>query len=119
MERKAWLGVLDYSGFPAPEYKFFDTVRILGERHRHDNIPAELLREDVENARETYRKEREQLTFNLEAQRKYHADRLRARELLNSIYKADSRDDKLRAALECIELLTAENGFKNRNLKGA
>ncbi|MCH5205667.1 MAG: hypothetical protein J1F09_01855 [Oscillospiraceae bacterium] len=118
MERKAWSGVLDYNQFPAPEYKFFDTVAALGMRHRHENFPAELLRDDIENAREIYRKEREQLTYNLEAQRKYQSAIMRADELRIAINKANSTEEKLRFALECIELLTGENGFAPRNLKG-
>ena len=51
MERKAWSGVLKYEDFPAPEYKFFDTVRKLGEKCRFDKVPAELLKSDIVTAR--------------------------------------------------------------------
>ena len=117
LERKAWNGTLDFSKFPAPEYKFFNTVQALGYRCRHGNIPAELLKDDIRDARDIYRHEREQLTYNIEAERKYHNARLRARELVNAIYKTNTKDGKLRFALECIELLIGEGGFAARNLK--
>lgn len=118
LERKAWNNVLDISGFPAAEYKFFDTVRLLGMKCRHDNIPAELFKDDIRKAREIYRREREQLTYNLEAQKNYLEARLKARELVNLIYKTNDFEGKLRLALQCAELLINEDGLTARNMKG-
>ena len=86
MERKAWNGVLEYREFPAPEYKFFDTVRIIGERHRYDKIPAELLKDDVLAARRAYQREREELQYSLDIHKKYQ--------------DATMRSDQLRIAVE-------------------
>lgn len=57
LERQAWNGELDYSGFPPPEFKFFATVQALGARQRNEKIPAELFRSDIEAARNEYRAE--------------------------------------------------------------
>ena len=57
LERQAWNGALDYSGFPSPEFKFFATVHALGVRQRNEKIPAELFRSDIEAARNAYRSE--------------------------------------------------------------
>lgn len=117
MERQAWKGVLEYWEFPAPEYKFFDTVRILGERHRYDKIPAELLKDDVLAARKVYQREREELQYGLDIHAKYQDATKRSDALKIAVEKAGTVEDKLRFALECVELLTNEAGFAARNLR--
>lgn len=115
LEKAAWKGQLDYSGFPAPEYKLFDTVATLGYRHRHEKIPAELLEKDISLARRTYRKESEQLRYSktVWAERSRHI--LLTDELRCSITKTDDPSEKLQLALRCIELMTGEKGFEERN----
>lgn len=117
MERQAWNGTLDYREFPAPEYKFFDTVRILGERRRYDKIPAELLKDDVLAARKAHQREREELQYGLDFHVKYQDAIKRSDQLRIAVEKAETVEDKLRFALECIELLTDETGFAARNLR--
>lgn len=117
MERKAWRGMLEYEDFPAPEYKFFDTVRRLGEKHRFGKVPAELLKDDVIAARKVYRCERGQLTMNLEAHKRYQDAIKRSDQLRIDVEKAATIEDKLRSALECVELLTDETEFAVRNLR--
>lgn len=117
LERSAWNGVLDFAEFPAAEYKFFDTVRTIGYRHRHEKYPMDFCKQDIEKARKVYEKEAEQLHYNLEANRIYQEAKIRSRELVNRIYKADNLADKLDAALMCVELLTHEAGLRDRNLK--
>lgn len=117
LERSAWDGMLDFAEFPAAEYKFFDTVRTIGYRHRHEKYPMDFCKQDIEQARKVYEKEAEQLRYNLEANRAYQEAKRRSGELLNKIYKADDPAEKLDAALMCVELLTHEVGLRDRNLK--
>lgn len=117
LERSAWDGTLDFAEFPAAEYKFFDTVRTIGFRHRHEKYPMDFCKQDMEQARKVYEKEAEQLRYNLEANRAYQEAKLRAGELLNRIYKANDPVAKLDAALLCVELLVHEPGLRDRNLK--
>lgn len=119
MERKAWSGVLEYEDFPAPEYKFFDTVRKLGEQCRFDKVPAELLKGDIVTARKVYRKERGDMQYGLDINMKYQDAIKRSDQLRIAVDKAGSAEDKLRFALECVELLTDEAGFAARNLRKA
>lgn len=119
MERKAWRGVLEYEDFPAPEYKFFDTVRRLGEKHRFDKVPAELFKDDVITARKIYRRERGELQYGLDINSKYQDAIKRSDQLRIAVEKAAAIEDKLRFALECVELLTNETGFAVRNLRKA
>ena len=117
MERKAWSGVLEYEDFPAPEYKFFDTVRKLGERCRFDKIPAELLKGDISAARRIYRSERRELQYGLDINGRYQDAIKRSDQLRIDVEKAATVEDKLRFALQCVELLTDETGFAGRNLR--
>lgn len=117
MERKAWSGGLEYEDFPAPEYKFFDTVRRFGEQHRFDKIPAELLKGDIAEARRVYRNERRELQYGLDINGKYQDAIIRSDQLRIDVEKAATVEDKLRFALQCVELLTNETGFAARNLR--
>ncbi len=117
MERKAWNGALDYREFPAPEYKFFDTVRILGERHRYDKIPASLLKGDILAARRVYQRERGELQYSLDIHTKYQDAIISSDQLRIAVEKAGTVEDKLRFALKCVELLVDEAGFAARNLR--
>lgn len=116
LERQAWRGTLDYTMLPACEFKFLATIERLGIRCRRDNIPAELLREDIEKARKVYRREREQFDHSAEIYGKYQDAIIKSDALRIAINKAKGVD-KLPFALECIELLTGEDGFAARNLK--
>ncbi len=117
LERSAWDGTLDFAMFPAAEYKFFDTVRTIGYRHRHEKYPMDFCKQDIEQARKVYEKEAEQLRYNLEANRVYQQAKIQSGELVNRIYKANDPAAKLDAALMCVELLTHEAGLRDRNLK--
>ncbi len=116
LERQAWNGTLDYRKFPAPEFKFFATIEYLGYRHRHDKIPVDLLKDDIDAARKIYHNEHLIVQKSLETYRAYQDAIINADKLRIAINKAHGQD-KLLLALECIELLTGEKGFAKRNLK--
>lgn len=116
LERSAWNAVLDFSEFPAAEYKFFDTVQTLGIKSRREKIPPELMRGDIVKARRVYSREKEQLGYSLEMNRRYQSAVLRSDELRCKIQKSRKPFEKLAWALECVELLTGEQGFARRNL---
>lgn len=116
LERMAWNAELDFNGFPAAEYKFFDTIQAIGARHRHDKVPKHLLIDDIELARKTYHDEKTQLSRSMEHYKAMQEAIIRSDELRCKIDKA-APADKLKYALECIEVLTGETGFAERNLR--
>lgn len=116
LEKESWDGALDYNNFPAAEYKFFDTVAAIGYRHRHDKIPAELLKDDILQARKVYEREAAQFSRSAEMYRRYQAAILRSDELKCRIQKSRDVGEALGLALECIELLTGEEGFAKRSI---
>ena len=117
LERDAWNDALDIGDFPAAEYKFFDTIRILGMRHRHDKIPKDLLKEDIVKARRVYKTECEKREYGFNINARYQDAIMRSDALKIAVEKAVTAEDKLRFALECVELLTNETGFAARNLR--
>lgn len=116
LEASAWKGELDYSGFPAAEYKFFGTVAALGYRHRHEKISAELFKQDITLARRTYQSETEQLNRSETVWKERSKAILASDELKCKIEKSNDPTEKLHLALKCIELITGENGFAERNM---
>ncbi len=116
LEAEAWSGRLDYRDFPAAEYKFFDRVAELGYRHRNEKIPAELMKSDIKIARDIYLREAEHARRCAEAWKERQHNIIRSGTLKSEITKATDHEEKLRLALECIEIMTGEKGFAKRSI---
>lgn len=116
LEAEAWRGRLDYRDFPAAEYKFFDRIAELGYRHRNEKIPAELMKNDIKIARDIYRREADHAQRCAEVWKDHQTNIIRSGTLRSEITKATDREEKLRLALECIEIMTGEKGFAKRSI---
>lgn len=116
LESEAWSGRLDYRDFPAAEYKFFDRIAEFGYRHRNEKIPAELMKNDIKMARDIYRREADHAQRCAEVWKDHQTYIIRSGTLRSEITKATDREEKLRLALECIEIMTGEKGFAKRSL---
>lgn len=117
LEIEAWKGMLDYRDYPAAEYKFFDRITEFGYRHRHDKMAAELFRDDILLARRTYDRERSELNRSREAYAERQMAILKSDELLCLIEKTPVHNEKLRYALEALELITGDTKLMERNLR--
>ncbi len=117
LQKSAWDGILDYSEFPACEYKFFDAVRIAGYRHRHEKRPMDFCRADIAQAKRVYSRETEERRYSLEMHGKYQDAILKTDALRCELTKAKEPGEKLYCALEIIELITGEDGLANREKK--
>lgn len=117
LERNAYYGVLDISDFPAAEYKYFDTIASIGYKFRHEGLPKEFCVERKEAAYKTYIADVE-LRESRQRYWKWHQDNIiRAGDIRSRIQKAESLEEKLKLSLECIQIITGEQGFAERNLK--
>lgn len=116
LERQAYDGQLDFSTFPAAEYRYFDRIQDIGYRVRHKGLPKDFAREERDKALNDYRDDIDNLTKNLRAEQQYTASRVRMGELVNAIYKERKPLAKLKLALEFVELTVGEDGFAARNL---
>ena len=117
LERLAYSGTLDYTDFPAAEYKYFDKLSELGRSHRAGCLPKDICKEYKEAYLNEYFADRNNLQRNLWAMKKYQDNIRKSDELRCMIDKTESNIEKLGLALKLVELLTGEDGFAERNLK--
>ena len=117
MEKAAYYGQLDFNDFPAAEYRFFDRIQDIGYRVRHEALPKELAAEEREKARRDYDKDLDERQERLRIYRKYQEAILKTDSLICGLEKTDSREEKLRLALEALSLLTGDEGLVRRNLR--
>lgn len=116
MKRLAYDGQLDFNSFPAAEYRYFDRLQDVGWRVRNKGYPKDLARTDCEKAFQEYMDDKRVLSENAEAARRYNENRVRMGGLLCDINKARAPMEKLRLALEFVELAVDEKGLTKRNL---
>ena len=117
LERLAYDGTLDYTDYPAAEYKYFDRLAELGRLHRGSKLPAGLCKERKEIYFSEYGKDVSERFKGLEAEKRFQENIIKSDELRCKIYKTDSPEEKLKLALKCIELMTGEEGFMERNTR--
>lgn len=115
LERLAYDGTLDYTDYPAAEYKYFDRLAELGRLHRGGKFPAGLCKERKEIYLNEYGKDVSDRCKCLEAEKRFQENIIKSDELRCKINKTDSAEEKLSLALKCIELMTGEEGFMKRN----
>ena len=116
LERQAYNGQLDFSEFPAAEYRYFDRIQSIGYKVRHEGFPRELAVQDRDKALKDYREDIDVLKNNIRAAEQYTESRIRMGALVNEIYKEHSPLGKLRLALRFVELTVHEDGLAERNL---
>lgn len=114
LEDKAIDGQLDYSNFPPPEYKYFSKLAKLGYNNRHKGWDINICLELQDKLRTEYKCDRDNadefrlLSVQIMNNVKKSAD------LVRQMYKADSADETITAALMALEYLTNENGLTKR-----
>lgn len=116
MKRLAYDGQLDFNRFPAAEYRYFDTLQDIGYRVRHEGYPKDLARADCDKAFQEYEDDIRVLSASAETAKRYNESRVRMGGLVAMINKERSPMDKLRLALEFVELTVGEDGLARRNL---
>jgi len=117
LEEDAIDGTLVYDDYPPCEYKYFSKLSKLGYMNRHKGWSAEICGDLQEKYRSQYRDERERFDrfFTMACTMQ---DNIKHGETLRyEIYKTKDPGDKLRLALQVIELMTCEDGFAKRNLR--
>ena len=114
LEDKAIDGQLDYSEFPPPEYKYFSKLARVGYNNRHKGWDINICLEWQDKLRTEYKRDRDNadefrlLSVQIMNNVKKSAD------LVRQMYKADSADETITAALMALEYLTNENGLTKR-----
>lgn len=115
MKIAVFKGERDIDDFPTEDYKYFDKLRELGYLYRTQQIDkAEFNKRDAANF-----KEYEEFKQNYVRNVTEVAANIRLSEKLRiDMRQASDKDKLLELALECVEVMTGEAGFKNIILKG-
>lgn len=116
LKRLAYDGQLDFNGFPAAEYRYFDRIQDIGYRVRNEGYPKDWARTDCERAFCDYQDDIRALSASADAAKKYNESRIRMGGLVAMINKERAPMGKLRLALEFVELTVGEDGLAQRNL---
>ena len=115
LEDKAIDGLLDYDNFPPCEYKYFSRLSKLGYLNRIKGWSVEICEAKQKEYRLQYRCEREKQDFFGSVAKKMQAN-IRAGEMkIIEVNKAQTRDEKLAAALEALGLITGNENFAKLN----
>lgn len=117
LEKSAYNGQLDFNTFPAAEYRYFDRLQNIGYRVRHEELPMDFAKRECGDARRDYRDDVTERNSRAEIYKKYQQAIIRTETLVSLIYKAKDPVEKLRYALEFVELTLGEDGLKARNLR--
>ena len=117
LEREAYYGVLDIDKFPMAEYKYFNILTELGYRHRHENLPKELVQEYKMEAYSEYIKNNEIINAHLRYAKLCNEKILVENSARAKINKAKTMKEMLTRALFYIEKAIGEQGFAQRNLR--
>ena len=118
LERQCYDGTIEYEDFPADEYKYFDQLRIVYLKYKFADMPK---KEAAERKRLLLTEYKNSKVRDKEHQRvldTYQGNIKRFERLRIAVNKASTESEKLRPALEMIGIITGEESFAERNLKG-
>ena len=118
LEKEAYYGILDVSSFPAAEYKYFDTIMKIGYEYRHEGMPKDFCAERESSAYKNYLEDVKIRESRQRYWREHQDNIIKSGNLRSKIQKAKNVEEKLKFSLECIELMTGEQGFAKRILRG-
>ena len=116
LKKQCYSGKLIYKDFPADEYKYFDRLQMIYREYRAGDIPKSEAEAQEQLLAKEYRNEKQ--TAALEVYREYQTNIKLLDSLRIEINKAQTLEGKLRAALEIVGIVTGDEDFMRRNLKG-
>ena len=116
LKKLAYDEQLDFNRFPAAEYRYFDRIQDIGHRVRNEGYPIDFARTDCERFFQDYMDDIRALSASANAAKRYNESRVRMGGLVAMINKEHAPMDKLRLALEFVELTIGEEGLARRNL---
>ena len=116
LESECYTDTLDYDRFPTAEYKYFSRFWKIFSDYKFNGLDKDTAakRKAIIYAEYKQDAERDGLIGRVYAE--YQENIRKAGTLRSEIDKAVTVEDKLRYALECIEVMTGETGFSRRNL---
>lgn len=112
-------GRLLYDNFPSDEYKYFSKLSKLGYKNRHDGWSKEICEEKQKEYRDEYYSDKEHRERFFRMACTMQENIRKGEIMISEVNKADNQEDKLKYALQALELMTCQEGFTKRNfIKG-
>ena len=114
LEESAIDGSLIYDSFPPEEYVYFSKLSKLGYFNRHKGWSKEICEEKQKDFKREYlsNKEKNNRFFCMAC--KMQSNIRKGEMMICKIGKSKSDDEKLKYALQAIELMTCQDGFAKR-----
>ena len=116
LESECYTDTLTFENFPAAEYKYFSKLRKIFTDYKFNGLDKDTAAKRKSEIYVDYRQDAERDGLIGKVYAEYQENIRKAGTLRSEIDKAVAMEDKLRYALECIEVMTGETGFARRNL---
>jgi hypothetical protein len=116
LEKQAYDGSIDVTGFPPAAYRYFDSLRLLYARYKYDNLG----KKEAQSVKQKLLAEYKEASGNYDmfcfVHKEYQTNIRKAGTLLSDIEKAqDIREIALKSC-ECIGLMTGDADFLKRQM---
>lgn len=115
LEDAAIDGRLNYDDYPGDEYRYFSKLSKLGYKNRHDGWSKEICEQKQFEFMHEYQgdKERQNRFFKMAC--KMQENIRRGQSMVWQVYKAKNKEDKLKYALQALELILCDEGLAKNN----
>lgn len=114
LEKQAYNGTVDVSGFPPAAYRYFDSLKKIYEQYRLENLS----KEQAENKKRILLSQYRETIAAYEKFRAVaveHQDNIRRLgTLLSDIEKSQTAEEIALKACECLQILTGDTSFLKR-----
>lgn len=116
LSRQCYNGCLDYSSYPADEYKYFDKLRLLYLEFKFNGMDKQTAAELKRKLYREYTESKRRQAVSLEVYTVYQDNIKRFEERMILINKENDPCKKLKLALEIIGLITNNSVFPEINM---
>lgn len=117
LEKQAYDGIIDVTGFPPAAYRYFDSLRLLYARYKYDGVSKDEAKAAKQKLLADYKEAAEAYEMFCAVHRNYQENIIKAGTLLSDIEKSDDAVTIALKACECIQLMTGEFEFLKRQRK--
>lgn len=116
LTRQCYDGTLDYSSYPADEYKYFDRLRLLYLEFKFNGMDKQTAAESKRKLYREYTESKRRQAVSLEVYTVYQDNIKRFEERMILINKENDPYKKLKLALEIIGMITNNSVFPKINM---
>lgn len=117
LEKQAYDGIIDVTGFPPAAYRYFDSLRKLYAAYKYDDLGKYEAQAAKQKLLADYKEAAEAYEMFCTVHRNYQENIIKAGTLLSDIEKSRDVCEIALKACECIQIMTGEFEFLKRQRK--